>query len=260
MVKDEGFRDQLGKLLCGLNEETVRAFQNSVSTTAKADPHNTPHPGMITEMLTHILAAHGEIFQSKCTTKHTREQVYLCDGAKRPWRRSPLWLVIRVVITRALGYAFPLDMMRFHYKKFMLYFLAQIAAKACREQIPHEHRHLLSVKLARRLAKLHPHGYDFVADAATTASKGLNLSVQAVWAEVQKTENDARLVPKLDMKASSDQMTLQLDGSRRYVSSAMATHYTLFTRSKYKPRIPKSLLIGKGQFLKLTLPLIYVPC
>ncbi|QDS69602.1 hypothetical protein FKW77_008638 [Venturia effusa] len=252
MVTDEGFRYQLGKFLCGLNEETVHAFQNSVSTTAKADPHDTPHPGMITEMFANLLAAHGEVLRGKPTTKHTREESYLGEGAKRAWRRTPLWLVIKVAIVRALTYAFPTDEKQYHYKNFILYFLAQIATKACREQVPHELRHLLSVKLARRLAKLHPNGYDFVVSAGITASKDLNMTVQAVWADIQEADNDARLIPKLDMKASLDQMSLQLEGSRRPIITAIEANHTLLTRANFRPRATKRLQILKDGLPQLS--------
>jgi hypothetical protein len=246
MVMDEGFRHQFGKQMCGLNEETIHGFQNSVSTTSKADIHDTPHPGMVTEMIANILAAHGEILHGQRTIKHTREEVYFGDGAKRPWRRTPLWLVIRVAIERSLSYAFPSDHEHVQYKNFILYFLAQIAKKACQDDIPYDLRHLLSVKLARRLAKLNPHGLDFVVSAATSASNELSLSVQELWAGLQKAEKDSRLVPTLDTKASLDQMILQLNGSRRYVSSAMTAKYSLYVRSNFKPRLPKRLQIGKG--------------
>lgn len=246
LVMDEGFRHQFGKHLCGLNEETIHGFQNSVTTTSKADIHDTPHPGMVTEMIANILAAHGEIIHGQRTIKHTREEVYLCDGAKRPWRRTPLWLVIRVAIERSLSYAFPSDGRHVQYKNFILYFLAQLAKKACRDNISHDLRHLLSVKLARRLAKLKPHGLDFVVNAATSAASELSLSIRELWTGIQKAEKDARLVPALDTKASLDQMILQLNGSRRYVSSTMTAQYSLYVRSSFKPRIPRKLQIGKG--------------
>jgi hypothetical protein len=58
---------------------------------------NTIHPGFVTDFLMQVVAAIGEPCDTIRITKNTREEV-LSKQAHLPWRRSPLWLLIRVIL------------------------------------------------------------------------------------------------------------------------------------------------------------------
>jgi hypothetical protein len=248
LLSDEKFRQQFVRMLCQLHEETVHEFQKSMVDTNAADNPDSAHPGLVTEMIANILAAHGNVLPGGAITKRTREES-LISSARFPWRRTPLWIVIRVAIERSLAYAFPSDDKRLHYKNFMLHFLTQIANKASSTNVPHELQHLLSVKLARRMAKLGSICSKFVSESAILATKELNLAVQTIWTEVQRAEKDGRVLPLLDQTVPTDQATFSLTKSGLYVAKIMSNRFdsTSFSRT-FKPRTPKRLKINKGPY------------
>jgi hypothetical protein len=142
MVQDESFLAQFCQSVKDLHEETVHAFQNSMATTSTADPRNSAHPGMITEMLASMLAASGELLPGGQITKHSREEVYI-SSARFPWRRTPLWIVLRVAIERCLTYQLSIGDSRVHFKNFVLFFLTDIAKKSMAHDISYELKYLL---------------------------------------------------------------------------------------------------------------------
>jgi hypothetical protein len=250
MVMDENFRAQFCQAVRDLHEETVHAFQNSMATTSTADHRDSAHPGIVTEMLANMLAASGELLPGGQIIKHTREEVYI-NNARFPWRRTPMWIVLRVAIERCLAYQFPTADSRVHFKNFILYFLTKIAKKSIAYDVSYELKHLLSIKLARRLAKLGLHAFKFVSDETVGTTKELNQAIQGVWTGIQNAETDANQVPMLDMKIPADQATFPLSHSRDHIMSTMAVQYSSSPISNFKPKNPKRLRTGKGQFFTL---------
>ncbi|KAJ4371618.1 hypothetical protein N0V83_004838 [Neocucurbitaria cava] len=61
------------------------------------EDRDTTAPSLVTDFLMTVIAAIGETTEVKRIMKATREDV-LWDDCKLPWRRSPLWLLVRVVL------------------------------------------------------------------------------------------------------------------------------------------------------------------
>ena len=91
-----------------------------------SEERESAHPKFITEMLTGILRAVGQVAQVDRFIKRFGDEV-LWDNAKIPWRRSALWLVVRVSLQMVLG----ID----DYKSFMIYFMVRILDHATRRGI-----------------------------------------------------------------------------------------------------------------------------
>lgn len=70
---------------------TVRKSQNNVQ-----EDRDTSHPGIVTELLLGILSPLSSPLDVKRIWKNTREEV-LWQDTSHPWRRSPLWLLLRVL-------------------------------------------------------------------------------------------------------------------------------------------------------------------
>lgn len=62
---------------------------------------DTAHPRYVTELLAEILCALGQEEAAQTLHKNTRDDV-LWKKCLRPWRRSPLWLLVRVMLQRIL--------------------------------------------------------------------------------------------------------------------------------------------------------------
>lgn len=120
--------------------------------------HDTHHPGLVTELLVTFLQPIGQKGSSKRIWKHTREDV-LCQKAGPPWRRSPLWLLVRVIMQilytrRSTSGQLP----ERYYKLCMLYILASVLNQAVESDEPQslapDLLHCMSAKIVRRMLKL----------------------------------------------------------------------------------------------------------
>ncbi|KAF1968390.1 hypothetical protein BU23DRAFT_514913 [Bimuria novae-zelandiae CBS 107.79] len=93
-----GLIDALAKTIAKMSFEVVPEFQpqSRKNGTHHEEIRDTPHPAMVTDYFMSVLTAVGQSAAGSDITKHTREEV-LWHSAFRPWRRSPLWLLVRVV-------------------------------------------------------------------------------------------------------------------------------------------------------------------
>lgn len=154
-----------------------QAYKNG---TNEDEGRVTTDPGLVTNFLMTLTTALGEAIQARCITKATREDV-LWKQCKDPWRRSPLWLLTRVVLqlwfTRDAGTTGSPDRL---YKAFMIYMVSQLLDSVCEHDVLSEftrhtdsdcaqatiHRgdlstetvHNVSAKLNRRVRKFEQSG------------------------------------------------------------------------------------------------------
>ena len=64
---------------------------------AHGEIRDTAHPLIVTELLAGFMLAYGEAVNVASIRKHTRDEV-LWNNCKKPWRRSPVWLLVKVSI------------------------------------------------------------------------------------------------------------------------------------------------------------------
>jgi hypothetical protein len=160
---DERFLRQLSSFLIQMDVDRL----DSTPTISKAgsvvnEVRENVHPRYISELLVGILRGCGQPAIVDRITKRIGDEV-LWNDAYRPWRRSPLWLNLRVSLQTSLR-ASNL------YKPFMLFFHAHLLRGCVRRDFPSELLFAMRVKMARRLSKLGPavsrHVYEFVHDIA----------------------------------------------------------------------------------------------
>ena len=162
----ECFLQELSSFLVQMDVDIL----DSTPTTTKAgstvrEIRDTAHPGYISGLLIGILRGFGEPAEVDRITKRIGDEV-LWGNARKPWRRSPLWLVLRVTLQSSLR----VDNL---YKLFMLFFHAHLLRKCVLQDFPSELLHVMRVKMTRRLSKLDPtvpqQVYEFVHNAALDA-------------------------------------------------------------------------------------------
>lgn len=117
---------------------------------------DTVDPRLVTEMLTGILRAVGKPVEVPRIWKNTRDDVLWSD-ALLPWRRSPLWLLLRVAIQTTILQQDPVAAY-IRYKSFLLHFMARVLCDALKASISSDLLYSMSAKLSRRALKLD--GYD----------------------------------------------------------------------------------------------------
>lgn len=152
----EAFRIVVAKTLSKMSQQSVRetkeATKRGVKGQTQEESQETTDPKIVTELFACMLRGCGKEVASKGICKNTRDEVMGKDG-KLPWRRSPLWLLIRV--------ALQLSMTRLSgdghntYKEFMAFLMAQ-ALHAANQlgKIDSNTLHTMSAKVSRRLSKL----------------------------------------------------------------------------------------------------------
>lgn len=133
---------------------TVRKSGNDVG-----EIRETMHPGLITELLFSFLNPLSMPANAQRIWKNTRDDV-LCKDAFLPWRRSPLWMLVRVMAQ--LKFTCPhmgtadSTMGNRTYKLFILHILATVidVSLQLEDAVEAEQMHCMVAKLVGRMLKL----------------------------------------------------------------------------------------------------------
>lgn len=152
----EAFRVVVAKTLTKMSQQALRETKHEVKTGKKEqgqeESRETTDPKIVTELFACMLRGCGKEVVSKGICKNTRDEV-MCKDGKLPWRRSPLWLLLRVALqlsmTRLSGEGHNT------YKEFMAFIMAQ-ALQAANQlgKIDSNILYTMSAKVSRRLSKL----------------------------------------------------------------------------------------------------------
>ena len=149
------FQDNLAVFLEQASVESIKCF---AARTNKAgsfafESRNTVDPSLVTQMLMTLLEVNGHRTFPPLLRKRVRDDVCWTDGAEKPWRRCPFWLVLRVGVQRHLGTLLGGETGRVHYK----FLICLVIARLIDETLDHLSPELLAflkAKLCRRLVKL----------------------------------------------------------------------------------------------------------
>ena len=219
--RDPRFHNELAAALSKLDMEVVDEMmpQSRKAGSKMAEIRDTAHPGLVSDMLMAILASVGESVQAQRITKRTRDDV-LWSNALLPWRRSPLWLAIRVTIQTTLCRELLTEEGNIQYKNFMIYLMSEIASMAVRMDEPVDTCHTVLAKIARRVHKLGPHTFGFVQEEALDTCRRVRAQQSVQWAEVRRLDADR---PTTVQKSSFARDTaLSLSVSRLYLDATLA--------------------------------------
>jgi len=153
-IADASFVESLSELLTKLDAKTPKeVWPIAKKAHSKViETRDTVHPRFVTEMLTGILRAVGQPLDVPRIYKHTRDDV-LWKGAFKPWRRSPLWLFLRVALQTSLLRDND-EEPHMLYKSFMLFFMAHILESALKASLPSDVLFIMTAKISRRALKL----------------------------------------------------------------------------------------------------------
>jgi hypothetical protein len=99
IMQDKDFRKSLAYTIAKLTTQTAPGMQPQVRKEGQFhnEDRDTTHPTMVSDWLMNYIAAFGGLTDTVRITKNTREEV-LWHDCRHPWRRSPLWLLIRVTL------------------------------------------------------------------------------------------------------------------------------------------------------------------
>ncbi|QIX01941.1 hypothetical protein AMS68_007458 [Peltaster fructicola] len=159
---DADFADMVSSTLAKMSCQRVAEMQpkSSKSGVKHDETRDTTDPSAVSGAFFAMLSSLGITSSTSAITKHTREEVRY-KSAALPWRRSPMWLLLRVTLqlviersdqgTRAL------------YKQIMLGIMAYLLEMAHTNDLSTDMVYIMEAKISRRLWKLgdnnHPAAY-----------------------------------------------------------------------------------------------------
>ena len=186
-ISNAGFHKELFAKLCILDSEEVKEMAPGLPNAGNVK--DSTDPSLVTDMLMALLASVGQPVGITKIIKRTRDEV-ICRRASHPWRRSPLWLAVRVTIQTTLLEVLGQASAWQQYKNFMIFFLGEVASKAMRSSIPGDLCHIALAKIARRAAKLGDSTLAFVSTKATEVCTKIHADHDRRWQKICQQDGD----------------------------------------------------------------------
>ncbi|KIJ07619.1 hypothetical protein PAXINDRAFT_19202, partial [Paxillus involutus ATCC 200175] len=220
IFEDKVFRSELVNFLVHMNHDTIA---DAVPVTKKAgsnveETRDTVDPRYVTELLTGILRGVGRPADIVRISKRIGDDV-VWTNSQLPWRRSSLWLVIRVSLQTTLERS-PLGLHT--YKAFMIFFMDELAEKAIEADMSSELLHFMSTKISRRAADMYQ------------GSKTL----EERWERVQNCQAASPSWTPFELDPSKDTQ-LSLLASRGYICNALMNQATELSHTSFTPKHPR---------------------
>lgn len=217
IFNDPKFIHELTSFVHRLDSEQVDMVR-AKTTKAKSEvveERDSSNPMLVTELLTSILAPYGDFVKSRSIEKRTRDDV-CWNNARLPWRRSPLWLVVKVAIELFLVNS-GLDNAAFHFKNYMISLIAKLSQVARMHGLSSELLFVINAKAARRASKMPNEMFDFVKRFALD-------SVRLTWEQIERhvlTKQRADSVQTKIIVPSFTDRALRLTASTPYLTQAL---------------------------------------
>lgn len=221
-----------------LQQASIEHISNFTARAKKGgflavEPRETENPSMITQVLSTLLEANGYRFTPTYLQKRVRDDVCWAEGAEKPWRRSPFWLVLRVGLGRHLAAIYGPEVGRVYYKVLLCMVLAQIIEDSIQSEVEVELLVLLNAKLGRRLAKLEGELKHTSPEACTITKRMVSSlrsfflrtletskkHVEALWNNYKKSRS--KPIRPLPRKANDQDLTLSLPHSSAFLRQTL---------------------------------------
>ncbi|KAF2490217.1 hypothetical protein BU16DRAFT_517393 [Lophium mytilinum] len=241
VVVDAAFREPLMEMLVKLDSETpIEVSQVTGTTKANSvvlESRESIDPMMVIGLLMGALRAAGVPARNVVRIeKNTRDDV-LWKDARNPWRRSSLWLLLRVAVETTICQPGIQDGPR-QFKSFMIYFLSQVLQIAMDEarDLPSDLLFVMKTKISRRILKLGEASSIPGVDAILHSTRS---RLKSKWEELQ-IEKDPNHIWKSWDEAQShisfpEDTKLVLKTFRRYLGSVSARDISTAVETGFKP-------------------------
>ncbi|KAA8623344.1 DUF3638 multi-domain protein [Pyrenophora tritici-repentis] len=233
---EEPFQEALSTFIHQASTELVTKFAAVTWKAAAKVPEirDTSDPALISGLLMTILEANGTQTVVTRLRKRVRDSVVF-DNARKPWRRSAFYLVLRVAVQRHLYHHMGAEYGRLHYKTIMSILHAQLLEEVLKK-IPLEAAFFLRQKLGRRLAKLNS-DTKHVNESTTTRQFHTLFSLDNFFGNTLATtggylknvwrthrQSKERMIPYLRSRAKPDEFRLRLLNSGKILRSVLTDH------------------------------------
>ncbi|ETS86668.1 hypothetical protein PFICI_00496 [Pestalotiopsis fici W106-1] len=231
-VQEPGFNQVIANTLAKMSHQAVPGMRPQVRKAQQYhdEERDTTKPCVVTEFLSNVLLAFGTQATETSLCKNTREEV-MWNDSRLPWRRSPLWLLVRVALQSTLR-------RRSHgsddlYKYFMAFLLSGIMDQACSVSMASEVLHAMSAKLSRRWVKLGHSKSSALAQHINQSMLAASRFVKTRWDTICQQASPpldlgllSRLDTKRDIRFHLPKLDKFLRGIPRRTSSPVTSSFT----------------------------------
>ncbi|KAF9232102.1 hypothetical protein BU15DRAFT_81615 [Melanogaster broomeanus] len=253
VFEDDAFLSELVNFLVHMNDDRIT---DALPVTYKAgsqveETRDTVDPRYVTELLTGILRGIGHPADIVRISKRIGDDV-VYTSSLLPWRRSSLWLVIRVALQTTLEQ--PEALGRQTYTAFMIFFMHELAQKAIEGDMSSELLHFMSTKISRRLMKLASSAPDWLSCTVLKTCTGIREILETRWKLVQNAQSMSPRWAPDELDYSGDTQ-LSLLKSRGYIRDALMNQGPERSRGlfelKHRPRgTLDDFLSSDGEFFE----------
>lgn len=223
IANDIDFIEEIASFLTQMDSEKL---EEAAASTSKEVGDST-NPNYFVQLFFGILRGMGEVVEPPRVVKRVADEV-LWDGGRKAWRRSPIWLIVRVAIQTTLS-------SNNLYKHFMAFYHADVLLE-CRQQkaFSSDLLFMMRVKMAKRVYKVKDSVPEFVVEMVKTVTEDIQEVLQKRWTKVQ---DDQARSPKWnpsrsEFKAATEQT---LPNSRAYLEEVFQGRSDNRERSGFAP-------------------------
>jgi hypothetical protein len=232
---NKSFQENIASFLSSMDFEVLDSALTTVKAGSEAvEERDTADPHYIIQLLTGILRGYpgAAIVEPRRVTKRIAEEV-LWKNAFKPWRRLPLWLLIRVTLQTTISE-------QSLYKTFLLFFMSKFALSCIQDEhaFSSEILYIMRAKVARRSAKLEDAIPEFVASAVDKAIANTQIILDRRWKKVQNAQEHSAPWNPRGINIETD-TRLALTNSREYLDSILFPANSIAeSTSSFKPSHP----------------------
>ncbi|KAG1750324.1 uncharacterized protein EDB91DRAFT_1234945 [Suillus paluster] len=231
IIHNATFPAELANFLTRMDRDVLdAAATREKAGSTVAEERDTAHPRYITELLTGILRGLGSVADVPRIRKRIGDDV-LWDSAKLPWRRSPLWLVIRVALQTTLERC---ALGRTTYKSFILFSMARLTTLSLDCDLPNDTLHFMSAKIARRLFKLGSSASPELSQMVCTVTSDVRSILEGRWGYVQDAQQASPRWAPETLQVLRD-THISLNTSREYICQALQNQHSSFQPTSFNP-------------------------
>ena len=242
-IQEPGFPEELAAFLEQMNRDVLDDAMPSARKGGKeiAETRDTASPMYITGMLAGILRGMGRAADNpQRIQKQVRDDVLWRD-ARLPWRRSPLWLVIRVAIQTTVEFGGEGEL----YKSFMIFVMSKLLHLAERRNIASDTLFVMRAKLSRRVEKAGKALPEFVLERACEIVESTSEVLLRRWerehpAEISNCVDPDSLSVDSDTAIILENGQSYIDGIKKRPDAENLTAHNPAPR--YALRVPGSVL------------------
>ena len=209
-IQNSAFLDELVGFLERMDQDALEDAMPSIRKAGSqvVEERDTASPMYITAMLAGIFRAIGRPVDVSRIQKQVRDDVVWSD-AKLPWRRSALWLLVRVAIQTTVQGDCGL------YKSFMIHLMSRLLELAEGENLGSDTLFVIRAKLSRRVEKA---GGDLPKSVLQGASSIIRSVSEHLWRNWESEHKEGYSHPSFgDISAEAD-TEISLKNGESYIA------------------------------------------